>query len=769
MIIIKKMTSVVLSIMIAVPFMPVYAFAEEMPEREEPGVEVLGIELNDEENSFEQDSGEEESLYEAQNNESSDEDISSEEKEGSEVTAGELEDEGISWAINNGVLTISGAGAMEDYDSASSTPWYSMRYSINRITIQDGVTSIGDYAFSKCSGPTNIAIPDSVTSIGKGAFMECINLKSVEIPDSVISIGGAAFADCTSLAAITIPDSVRSIEYSTFSRCTSLAAITIPDSVTSIGDGAFGTCTSLESITIPNGVTSIGSSAFNSCKRLSSITIPDSVTNIESSAFAGCSALERITIPDSVTSIGNGAFGSCAGLQSITIPNSVTSIGSSVFEWCTTLSRLSIPFIGDSSSNWSSLDSLFGGHLYNKVRTVILTGDIESIGNSAFYDCTNLTSITIPDSVKSIGPGAFSGCSNLTSITIPNAVTSIGSSAFNGCSSLTSITIPNAVTSIGASAFSGCSGLTSITISESVTVIEYNAFYGCDNAKFYVAGNSYAHRYVKSNNYKYDLFSGHTVAVLEPKEPSCEVQGRTEGSYCSTCGEVFVQSEIIPALDHEWNSAPTVDKEATCVEAGVKSIHCARCDSIKDRQTIPALGHNWDNTTTVEKEATCIEDGSESIHCLRCNAVKSGSVKVIPKTGHSFGAWVTVNAATEIAAGQQSHKCSVCGKSETKVIAQLTPTLPAVKIKKPKAAKKKITIKWKKVSKKNQKAIRGIEIQLATDAGFTNIIRSTFAGKKKTSKVIKGLQKGAVYYIRIRAYNGEHRSAWSVVKPVKAK
>ena len=109
------------------------------------------------------------------------------------------------------------------------------------------------------------------------------------------------------------------------------------------------------------------------------------------------------------------------------------------------------------------------------------TLDVLSIGGGAFYDCTNLTSITISNSVTSIGGSAFSGCTSLTSVTISNSVTSIGYRAFSRCTSLTSITIPNSVTSIGVYAFEDCTSLTSITIPNSVTSIGNYAFSGCTN------------------------------------------------------------------------------------------------------------------------------------------------------------------------------------------------------------------------------------------------------------------------------------------------
>ena len=242
------------------------------------------------------------------------------------------------------------------------------------------IASIGDWAFSRCSGLTSIIIPNSVTSIGDYAFSGCTGLTSITIPNSVTSIGDGTFSDCTNLTSITIPNSVTSIENSAFSGCSYLTSITIPNSVTSIGDYAFSECTYLTSITIPNSITSIGNKAFYGCSGLTSITIPNSVTSIGYYAFYGCSGLTSITIPNSVTSIGDYAFSYCSRLTSITIPNSITSIG-----------------------------------------------------YYAFQNCSSLTSITIPNSVTSIGDYAFESCSGLTSITIPNSVTIIGDYAFSYC------------------------------------------------------------------------------------------------------------------------------------------------------------------------------------------------------------------------------------------------------------------------------------------------------------------------------------------------
>ena len=344
--------------------------------------------------------------------------------------------------------------------------------------------TIGDNAFRYCSALNSITIPDGVETIGKSAFSDCSSLKSIAIPNSVTSIGDWAFSDCSSLKSIAIPNSVTSIGDWAFSGCSSLITVKIERKdtpITALGRNAFDRTPILSGdnnskIIYPVGIEYYlepnwaelqakwedaegGTPTFNETWRYANVE-----GGIELTLYTGTDT--EIVIPEkvdgkNVVKIGDYLFGQSNSNPNTTITKvdmskaiNLKTIVDNAFFGCSSLTSITIPnsvtSIGNSAFSNSGLTS------------ITIPNSVTSIGNSVFRDCA-LTSITIPNSVISIGHNAFSGCGTLASITIPNSVISIGNGAFNGCA-FRSITIPNSVTSIGVETFRYCKYLSEITL-----------------------------------------------------------------------------------------------------------------------------------------------------------------------------------------------------------------------------------------------------------------------------------------------------------------
>ena len=272
---------------------------------------------------------------------------------------------------------------------------------VTKYVIGDSVTSIGDYAFCKCSSLTEVTIPNSVTSIGKRSFFNCSGLTEVIIPNSVTSIGDLTFYGCSGLTEVTIPNSVTSIGDGAFKNCSSLKSVTIPNSVTIIGNGAFANCSGLTSVTIPNSVTTIGVSNFSGCYSLTGVTIPNSVTSIGQSAFSDCSSLTEVIIPNSVTSIGDFSFYNCSSLTEVTIPNSVTALGYRAFYGCSNLERI---YVNKGTSLLLSLwnedttkDKCYNATTQEKLPAPSISGYINRTMTTATFTISNFYSDYIYD------------------------------------------------------------------------------------------------------------------------------------------------------------------------------------------------------------------------------------------------------------------------------------------------------------------------------------------------------------------------------------
>lgn len=319
--------------------------------------------------------------------------------------------------------------------------------SLKSVTVTGG--KIQSYAFQGCSSLTEVKIGDGVTLIGSSAFYGCSGLTSIYIPKNVTSISSSAFNNCSGLTSIKV--SSENTSYHSTNNCLintvnktlvlgcKNSEIPYDGTVTSIGDYAFYCCNDLTSITIPNSVNSLGSCAFKDCKNLTNIILPNSVTTIDISAFENCNSLLSITIGKGLSSIGYYAFRNCSSLTNITVVES-----NSVYH---------------SSSN--CLIETESKTLILGCKNSVVPDDksVTIIGMDAFYGCSNLTSIIIPNGITNIGAYAFYNCTELTNISLPVSLTTIAIEAFYGCTNLTSFTIPINVKSISTRAFKNCINL----------------------------------------------------------------------------------------------------------------------------------------------------------------------------------------------------------------------------------------------------------------------------------------------------------------------
>lgn len=290
------------------------------------------------------------------------------------VASGEC-GEDLTWIYDStGVLSISGVGDMDDYESYNSAPWHdyirksyeSGTTSATKVVINEGVTSIGSYAFSYCECP--IELPSTLTSVNSYAFYRAFEYTEgceLELPEGLSIIGQYAFS-YSDITKVNFPSTLKTIGKNAFYDCDELKKVELNDGLENIYDYAFSGCASLEEVMIPNSITIIPDCCFSNCTSLSKIEIPDSVTTIKYRAFEGCSSLEYIDLPSGLKYISRYLFYKCGNLKEIILPNTVNSIGWHAFDGCKKLSYVKL----NESLGW--------------------------IESSAFYNCYDLKVVFIP-------------------------------------------------------------------------------------------------------------------------------------------------------------------------------------------------------------------------------------------------------------------------------------------------------------------------------------------------------------------------------------
>ena len=359
------------------------------------------------------------------------------------------------WSFDSstGTLTISGSGAMNDYEYGDY-PWMDYRNSIQTIVIGDQITQIGWNAFpwTACS---TIKFGKNVRSIGERAFNGCRNLNGdLTLPDSVQTIGAGAFQGCEKLSGdLTIPDSVQTIGDSAFEFCTGLnGTLTLGKNLRTIGKKAFSGCAFTGSLTIPEGITEIAIGTFSSLYQSSGmftgkLTLPSTLKTIGASAFSYTDFSGELLIPDGVTSIGANAFKECDGFGGLlSLPDSVKTVGEWAFYLCKGFTGLKL------SAGLTKIEQLSFAHMYGLKTKVVIPEGVTEIGESAF-SCSYMPSVRLPSTLKKIEKQAFMYAHNLTKITLPDGLETIGDEAFSGCHPRNAVVLPASIKSIGKKAF----------------------------------------------------------------------------------------------------------------------------------------------------------------------------------------------------------------------------------------------------------------------------------------------------------------------------
>lgn len=390
---------------------------------------------------------------------------------------------------------------------------------VKKITVENGVETIDDGAFSSLSSLEEVTIPSSVTSLGGYAFNECEALKKVNLSNGLLSLGSNCFANCTSLESISLPDTVEEVGEWIFYSCRSLKTVHLSTALTYVGYDMFENCELLEEVNIPEGITIIKDGAFSNCYSLKTVTLPNSLTKIGKKAFQNNGLSSSLVIGNNVIEIGDYAFRNCDGITSLTLGNSVETIGSQTFEYCSGLSSVVIPdsviSIGYGAFQYCGLTSLIlgsgletvGNRAFcgNDFTSLIFGRNITSIGANAVYQCDDLTELTILGPAE-LASGALDGASNLNDLYVTSSLVSFGGGitikntyvtiydwedfsniewkpgAYNmylldeNGDSITSVDIPDTMTEIPGALLMYCKNIDEINIPVGVTSIGYRAF-----------------------------------------------------------------------------------------------------------------------------------------------------------------------------------------------------------------------------------------------------------------------------------------------------
>ena len=569
---------------------------------------------------------------------------------------------------------------------------------VRDLVIPEGITHIGSFAFYNCTSITSVTIPESVVTIDEAAFENCTFVEEIRfnaVAANDLSSGNRVFCnagidgggirvifgkDVTKVPAYMFSPyrdepKIVNVEFEKGSACES------------IGSSAFSSCSTLESVILVESIKSIGSSAFKGCSMLSSITIHDNVVDIGEYAFSGCSSLKSITIPESVKTIGKSAFNNCTAIEEIkfnAVAMNYLSSGNYVFAYAgQNANGIKVVF----GKNVTAVPAyLFYPYGFSDFAPNVVSVEFEedsacqTIGAYAFYYCSSLSSLTLPEGLTVIGEHAFYSA-DITYLGIPENVTSIGSGAFSGVKNLSMVKIDSLdIVSQMADAYSAGALVyyaKSVIVPQSTQSIGAhfeNAFadvYRLEDG--YILYTNAAHNWTFKENVierisceqdgldsyicdccmlvKLEAVPKHSIVNYDAKDANCTEFGWYAHEACSECD--YTTRVVIPAKGHYF-SFWTTTLSPTCTESGSEERECYFCD-YREIEEIPAIGHSYSERVT---SPTCTEQGYTTYVCYRCDHTYVGNY--VNARGHNISIWYTTLMPTCTEPGSRFRECAAC-------------------------------------------------------------------------------------------------------------
>lgn len=438
---------------------------------------------------------------------------------------------GVTYKFNaaKGILTFSGKGAMANGKETKLPEWSQYKDAARKVIIEEGVTTVGNFAFQDFSVLDNVQFPKSLKRIGENAFKNCPMLKSVTLPENLKVLGDRAFSSNLELQTPVFPASLDSIGYACFYACKAFKEVDLSNTqITKVSGKCFDVCESLTTITLPTTVTSIGKSAFAYCYYLKKVKVAGhsedvglhylNLTEIGDEAFYLCQVIVDVQFPATLQRIGKKAFASCYSLYSAKFRggNALTDVGDSTFCQCTKLRVLV----------YNKRCQTIAPYMFHKCEALTMVdsiGSVRHIGAHAFHNCIAMTEFPWNNALETVGEGAFYNCEKLGSIHLGANVETVGEKAFAYCTdaytlNITSyyfkriekmtfyqarfntVTLPASLEYVGTEAFAYCSFLKTINCHAKTPpqIPSSDAFYHVSGSTLHVPYDSF-NAYTNSN------------------------------------------------------------------------------------------------------------------------------------------------------------------------------------------------------------------------------------------------------------------------------